>query len=198
MSCEEIQWEFRWLPDEVHRVSCKDISKKSERVFSLLNYLGANLDKVKIKPDMKPGDIKITAPRDEKVCQLKGTQDNCIISFENLDDTLRYYLNEVEMPDYIREEMNINVNTARKQTPPRLLDNSGMKALKPYFDIISGRKSTMDGGKNVTKSCKYKKTSERHVGKDKRERVVYVKDGKRYVKRKSPTKNTFRFVQIKA
>jgi len=71
----------------------------------------------------------------------------------------------------------------------------------PNFDDLSKVPLTdtiftqIGGGSK--KYSPYMKTSEKHTGRDKVPRVVYVKNGKRYVKRKPPKTSKFVYREIK-
>lgn len=53
------------------------------------------------------------------------------------------------------------------------------------------------GGARQHTTAKYTKTMAKHVGRDKVKRVVYVKDGKKYVKKKSAKTGKFTYMPIK-
>lgn len=67
--------------------------------------------------------------------------------------------------------------------------------VQEYYKVV-GKTQVRGGAKRSTTS--YVKTSQVHVGRDGFKRVVYVKNNKRYVKRKDPATGRFKLVAIRS
>jgi len=211
----KIKWKFHWINtndtnrSSDHEIGCQDIESPTERIYSVVDYLskdlklldgaGTNLtiSSYELSQAMKKTDGKVNTTCD--------VDKKCYIKLEDLMQMLAWYLYDQKQYSnkYQTAPDGINVNGVTMPTITDADQKNRWSNLMSYLEQINGGEGAKGGKgkkkagkKAVKKGCEYKKTAEKHLCRDGQKRVVYVRDGRRYVKRKSAKTGTFRYTKI--